>query len=253
MARISRKCNDGKYFHIMVQGHNKAYIFKNTKAKEKIIKIINEKTTKMKIKIIAYCIMDNHFHLLIKAENVDEMSKYMSRVNTSFAKYYNYTHQTVGYVFRDRYRAEPILSINQMINCVRYIHENPFKAKMVSCAIDYEFSSINDYIKHSINQDIIYEVFGDDIDYLEKIDGIYENYDFIDEEDEFGEGEKEEFDEVCKEYEAYDYSNDEIVYKVSEALKKRCVVTNAEVLKFMGLKRTTYYNIIKRMKDLRFS
>ena len=253
MARISRKCNEGKYFHIMVQGHNRAFIFKNTKDKTMIINIIKNKTKNLGVKIMAYCIMDNHFHLLIKVENIENLSKYMAKVNTSFAKYYNYIHKSVGYVYRDRYRAEPILDINQMINCIKYIHENPVKARIVSRAEEYSFSSINDYIKHNISQDVVYEVYGDDIDYLDKISGVYEDYKFITEEDEFGEGAKEEFEKVCLEYKDYDFSNDEIVYRISEILKKRCWVTNEEIYKFMGLKRTTYYNIIKEMKDLRLS
>lgn len=250
MARISRKCIEGKYFHIMVQGHNRDFIFKSKKNKEKIIKVLFDKTKGLGIKIIAYCIMGNHFHLLIEVDDVKNMSKYMARVNTSYAKYYSFIHSSVGYVFRDRYRAEPILSINQMVNCIKYIHNNPVKAHIVPKAELYQYSSINDFIKHNIDQDIIIELYGDDIDYLEKINGVYENYDFIDEEDEFGRGEKEPFEKVCQEYKDMDFSNDLIVYKVSNAFKKRSVVTNEEIYRFMGLKRTSYYNIIKRMKGL---
>ena len=252
MARISRKCNDGKYFHVMIQGHNKNYIFKCEKLKEKMKEIIYNKRKGLNIMIIAFCIMDNHVHLLVKVNKIEDLSKYMSRVNTSYAKYYNYYNNKVGYVFRDRYRAEGIYSINQMINCVKYIHENPVKAHIVSKAQEYKYSSIQDYEKNNIEQDVIVELFGNDIDYLEKICGIYENYDFIEEDDEFGEGKKEKFEEVCKEYRNLDYKNEGNVYKTSNILKKRCAATNEEIYRFMGLKRATYYNIIKKAKKLDF-
>ena len=175
MARISRKCNDGKYFHIMIQGHNRGYIFQDKKLKDKMKEIILKKRKEINIKIIAYCIMDNHVHLLIKIENVDSMSRYMSKVNTSYAKYYNFINDKVGYVFRDRYRAEAIYSMNQLINCIKYIHENPVKAQIVSKAIEYEYSSIHDYVKDNIEQDVLLELFGGDFKYLEKISGVYEN------------------------------------------------------------------------------
>ena len=119
--------------------------------------------------------MDNHVQLLIKIENVDSMSRYMSKVNTSYAKYYNFINDKVGYVFRDRYRAEAIYSMNQLINCIKYIHENPVKAQIVSKAIEYEYSSIHDYVKDNIERDVLLELFGGDFKYLEKISGVYEN------------------------------------------------------------------------------
>ena len=250
MARISRKCNDGKYFHIMIQGHNRGYIFQDKKLKDKMKEIILKKRKEINIKIIAYCIMDNHVHLLIKIENVDSMSKYMSKVNTSYAKYYNFINDKVGYVFRDRYRAEAIYSMNQLINCIKYIHENPVKAQIVSKAIEYEYSSIHDYVKDNIEQDVLLELFGGDFKYLEKISGVYENYDFIDENNEFGNSKKEKIEEVWKEYKYIDYKNEELVYKISNILKKRCSITNGEIYKLMGLKKATYYNIIKRVKKL---
>lgn len=249
MARISRKCNDGKYFHVMIQGHNKEFIFKSKKSKEKMKDIIFNKTKELNVKIIAYCIMDNHVHLLIKIEEVNDMSKYMSRVNTSYAKYYNHIYNKVGYVFRDRYRAEGIYNINHIINCIKYIHENPVKVQIVLQAQEYEYSSINDYREHRVEQSVLVELFGDDLDYLEKICGRYEDYDFIEENNEFGVCKKEIFEEVCKEYKDVDYQNDENVYKISNILKQRCVTTNEEIYKFMGLKRATYYNIIKRTKS----
>ena len=250
MARISRKCNDGKYFHVMVQGHNRGYIFQNKKFKDKMKSIIFSKTKGLNVKIIAYCIMDNHVHLLIKIESVYDMSKYMSKVNTSYAKYYNFVNNKVGYVFRDRYRAEGIYSINQLINCIRYIHENPVKAHIVSEAIKYEYSSIHDFEKNNIEQNVLLELYGNEIDYLKRLSGVYENYDFIDEDNEFGKCEKEKIEEVWEEYKDLDYQNDEIVYKISNILKKRCTTTNEEIYMLIGIKRTKYYNIIKRVKKL---
>ena len=252
VSRISRKCMDGNYFHIMIQGHNKAYIFSKKKYKNKIKEIIFKKTKGLNIGILAYCIMDNHLHLILKIARISDLSKYMAKVNTSYAKYYNHINNIVGYVFRDRYRAEGIYSINQLINCIKYIHENPVKAHIVPSAKDYYYSSIHDYENNKIEDDILIEAFGDDINYLDKVCGVYEDYNFLDEDDEFGEGEKEEFSEVIKEYKDVDYSVDENVYKISKILKKRCDVTNEEIYSFMGLKKTSYYTILRIMKKLDF-
>ena len=143
MPRLARECLETSIFHVMVQGIKKEYIFKNDRYIRRYLKIINEKLND-DIEIIAYCIMNNHAHLLIKTEKIEELSKYMQRVNTNYAKYYNYTEgDSIGYVFRNRFKSEPILDKRQLIQCVKYIHQNPVKANMVKKASEYEFSSYN--------------------------------------------------------------------------------------------------------------
>ena len=146
MARIARLCLEASFFHVMVQGINKEYIFEEKRYICQYLKLIKEKTND-NIEIIAFCIMNNHAHLLIKTEKVEELGKYMQRVNSSYAKYYNYMKkERVGYVFRDRYKSEPILDKRQLIQCIKYIHQNPVKAKIVSTASEYPYSSYKTYL-----------------------------------------------------------------------------------------------------------
>ena len=74
----------------MVQGINKEYIFNQEIYIKKYLKFLKENQKQTNLKIIAYCIMTNHAHLLIKAENIQELSKFMQKVNSSYARYYNY-------------------------------------------------------------------------------------------------------------------------------------------------------------------
>ncbi len=252
MPRMSRKAIEGTYFHVMIQGHNRRYIFKDESMKRKVRETIFQKAQKNNVKLIAYCIMDNHVHVLMKINSAKDLSRMMAGVNTSYAKYYNFVKQRVGYVFRDRYRAEAIYSMNQLINCIKYIHENPVKAHMVSSAKQYEFSSVNDYYENRIEEDVILETFGDEVEYLDKITGIYDDYNFIEIDNEYGEKEFESFEVVSTEFKDYDFHKEKDVYFVAEQLKKRCGATNEAIIKFMNLKRATYYNIMKRMKNLDF-
>ena len=146
MARIARICLNTSFYHVMVQGINKEYIFKKKRYINQYLKLIKEKINN-NIEIIAFCIMSNHAHLLIKTEKILELSKFMQRINSSYAKYYNYMeNERVGYVFRDRYKSESILDKRQLIQCVKYIHQNPVKAHMVKKAGEYPYSSYNLYL-----------------------------------------------------------------------------------------------------------
>ena len=99
MPRIAKREYDTSFFHIMVQGIRKEYIFEDIKDKEKYINMLYKKLEKNNIKIIAYCIMSNHAHMLIYVENIKELSEYMRAVNTAYALYYNKKYRKAGYVF----------------------------------------------------------------------------------------------------------------------------------------------------------
>ena len=108
MPRFPRSYIKTSFFHVMVQGINKSYIFEEPENIKYYISTMHKLSKEQEIEIIAYCIMNNHAHMLIKTEQLKELSKYMQRLNTRYGKYYNKKHNRVGYVFRDRYKSEGI-------------------------------------------------------------------------------------------------------------------------------------------------
>lgn len=127
----------------MTQGINREKIFSNSKNIEKYIKIIEEKQRNCEIVIIAYCIMTNHAHFLIKADKIEELSKFMQKVNTKYAIYYNKVNNRIGYVYRDRYKLQKITDIEHLYRCIEYIHDNPLKAGICIKQEQYKYSSFN--------------------------------------------------------------------------------------------------------------
>ena len=153
MPRIARKQLETNYFHVMTQGIEKRYIFNKDKYKLKYIELLNEHNIEYKINIIAYCIMDNHIHLLIETNTIENMSKFMHKINLKYAQYYNFIENgRIGYVFRDRFTSEPILDEKHLYNCIRYIYNNPVKAKIVEYPYQYKYSNYNDR-KYNLNNE----------------------------------------------------------------------------------------------------
>lgn len=146
MPRNPRNSYQTSFFHIIVQGIKKEYIFNEGKFLSSYKNLLITYESKLNVKLLSYCIMNNHAHILIYTESTEEMSKYMKSVNTTFATYYNTENKRVGYVFRNRYKSEPIYSQEYLINCIAYIHNNPVKARMVKHQSQYKYSSYNDYI-----------------------------------------------------------------------------------------------------------
>ena len=160
MPRTARKLIGSAYMHNMVQGIKKEYIFKKITQKNKYIELLKKYSQKYNIKIIAYCIMDNHAHILTYSENINNISLFMKGTNTEYATYYNKSNNRVGYVFRNRFNSKIIYNQEYLLKCIKYIHMNPVKAGITKKEEEYKFSSYCYYInKKNENSEILNLVF----------------------------------------------------------------------------------------------
>ena len=152
-----------------MQGVNKEYIFEKKEYIEKYLKIIKENKENYNFTIIAYCIMNNHAHFLIYTEDIQDFGNFMHRINLLYAKMYNKEKNRCGVLFRNRYNAEPIYNTKYLINCIKYIHNNPVKANIVQKCEDYKYSSYNDYKSNKglVKSKIVKEIFGTKCNFTE--------------------------------------------------------------------------------------
>ena len=121
MSRNPRNYLQTSFFHVITQGINKSYIFNSEDEIKYYIKLMYCLKDEYNIKILAYCIMNNHAHILIESSNIQNLSKYMQRLNMRYGIFYNKKHNRVGYVFRDRFKSQGIYSEKQFYNCMKYI------------------------------------------------------------------------------------------------------------------------------------
>lgn len=177
MPRHARKEIESNYLHVIVQGINREFIFQDNNLKQAYKCIVKNNLKDTGIKILAYCIMDNHAHFLMYGKSIREISNIMHKTNTSYAKMYNKVKGRVGYVFRDRYYSQMILYENQLFNCLVYIHKNPLKANMVKKLEDYPYSSYLEFKgkKELITNEGIKLVFGCSKNYMDTFNLIHKN------------------------------------------------------------------------------
>lgn len=174
MPRVPRERFSSGFFHIMIQGINKEYIFEKNENKEKYLFLMKKYYENYNIKIIAYCIMNNHAHFLIYSDDIKQISNYMHKINSIYAMDYNTINKRVGYLFRDRYKSQYINNREYLFKCIKYIHLNPVKAHIVKEERQYKYSSYNDFLykKEYIKDDVIQLVFGDRHNYLDLFNSI---------------------------------------------------------------------------------
>lgn len=101
-----------------------------------------------KIKFLSFCIMPDHYHLLLKVLVDRILSKYISDVENSFTRYFNIKFNRKGPLWQSRFRSVDINTDEQLLHVSRYIHLNPTTSGLVSKPEEWEFSSYREYINN---------------------------------------------------------------------------------------------------------
>ena len=155
MARKNRKWFPGAIYHIMARGNYRQNIVKDDEDFKVFLVLMQDAKTKYGFKLHAYCLMTNHYHLLLETEQT-EIWKIMKRINQIYAAYYNEKYRLTGHLFQGRYKSCLVENDSYFLQTSRYIHLNPVKAKMVPRAEAYPWSSYSTLI--GMKQEMIVEV-----------------------------------------------------------------------------------------------
>lgn len=134
-------------FHIYNRGNNRQLVFFNRDNYLLFLRKIREKIVPQ-ADILAYCLMPNHFHLLLSTnEQFDKhaCSNAFKSVLSSYTQAVNRRENRIGSLFAQNTKSKPLASIHAQ-TCFHYIHQNPLKANLVQCMEDWEFSSFQDYL-----------------------------------------------------------------------------------------------------------
>lgn len=140
MGRRPRIEYYGAIYHVIQRGNNRKLIFVYDRDKGVLLEILSEVKEICDFKLYAYVIMNNHYHLLIQALNIP-ISRIMHRINTRYAKYYNFSRNRTGPVFNSRYRGILVQDESYLLNLIRYIHNNPVAANICNNMENYQWSS----------------------------------------------------------------------------------------------------------------
>ena len=99
------------------------------------------------VELLAYCLMPNHFHLLVKQQTLDGMTKLLRRLLTTYSMYFNKKNDRVGHLFQGTYKAALITEDPYILHLSRYIHLNPLELPLTgSDPVNYPYSSYTYYL-----------------------------------------------------------------------------------------------------------
>jgi len=145
MARPYRLQAENCFYHITSRGNDRRKIFLSDTDFEKFLEYVVTAKEKYDFYLLAYVLMDNHYHLLIKTTKPN-LSKIMHYINGSYTTYCNLKRGKSGHLFQGRYKSLVIDADSYYQELTRYMHLNPIRAKRVENPGDYKWSSYKAYV-----------------------------------------------------------------------------------------------------------
>lgn len=189
---ITKERAPESYYHVYARGGNKQIIFLENIDYRYFINLferyLSEKPSTSKdyevypnffgrVKVLAYCLKKNHFHILIYQSDVPDLEKFMRSVMTSYSRYFNLKYKRTGPVFESRYKAVRIDSNSYLQHVSRYIHLNPIEWE------GYDYSSMKYYKSGNepcwLNTTTILEQFNSRQEYTDFVSDYKEMHDML--------------------------------------------------------------------------
>lgn len=140
IARRKRVWYPGAMYHLMERGIRRKEIFKDDTDYQVFLAILKKALAKNECMVHAYCLMTNHFHILLETSEI-EVGRFMKHLASCYAIYFNRKYTYKGHLFEGRYKSCLVRDDAYFLQTSRYIHLNPVKAKMVAHPEDYPWSS----------------------------------------------------------------------------------------------------------------
>jgi putative transposase len=141
MARISRGLADGHFYHITNRGNGRQQIFLTDEDYAAFVKLMRDAAAKHEVSLYAYCLMPNHFHLLVAPSEAESLGRWMQWLMTSHVRRHHTHYRSSGHVWQGRYKSFLVQDDVHLITVTRYIEGNPIRCGLATTASGWNWSS----------------------------------------------------------------------------------------------------------------
>lgn len=140
MSRRPRQVSGSGIYHVMLRGVNRDVIFLEDEDRERFLFAMKAAGDACEYKILAYCLMDNHVHLVLRS-GTEPIGCTVRRFGVRYAGWFNRKYDRVGHLFQDRFKSVPVDDDAHLITLLRYVWNNPVEAGLVERPEEYHWSS----------------------------------------------------------------------------------------------------------------
>ena len=158
MSRPLRIQYPGAWYHVMNRGRRREQVFRDQKDFEHFISLLQEAGNNWNCRIAAYCLMSNHYHLLLQTPDAN-ISRIMRHINGVYTQHFNRRHRLDGPLFRGRYKSILVDADNYLLELIRYIHRNPLRAGIGKKMGEYPWTSHMGYVSQAKKWSWLYKDF----------------------------------------------------------------------------------------------
>ena len=168
MAKTNREFSITDIYHIIFRGNDKSDIFYDNQDRHIFLEKVRETKEKFEFKVYAYCLMDNHIHMVIKVKD-EYLSNSMQSLEIRYMLYFNKKFNRCGHLFQDRFISKRVENLDYFLTVCKYIHRNPEKANMEKTE-NYEWSSYKEYVgkQDIVEKNVLLHYFNNDLEEFNK-------------------------------------------------------------------------------------
>ena len=142
MPRTSRAIVGNYCYHVINRGNQKARVFHESADYGQFLALLARAQQRLELPLIAACLMPNHFHLVVRPCDGDDLARWMHWVFTTHVRWYHKKYQTTGRVWQGRFKTFPAQQDQHLLTVMRYVERNALRSKLVDRAEDWEWSSL---------------------------------------------------------------------------------------------------------------
>lgn len=144
MPRIARVAVGNTIYHVLNRANGRVKIFEGRKEYQHFESLLKEGKDLIAMRILAYCIMPNHFHLVLYPRNDGDLSEFIRWVTTTHVRQRRVATKSVGHghLYQGTYKSFPIQENKHLIDLIRYVEQNPLRAKLCRRAKHWQWSSL---------------------------------------------------------------------------------------------------------------
>ena len=142
MPRIARATAGGLSYHVLNRGNGRARVFHKNEDYQAFIDLIAAASLRLPMRVLGYCLMPNHFHLMVRPFGNGELSTWMQWLMTSHVRRYHAHYQSSGHIWQGRYKSFIVQTDEHLLTAMRYVERNALRAGLVKRAEDWRFGSL---------------------------------------------------------------------------------------------------------------
>ncbi len=143
MPRTARASKGGFCYHLINRGNARATVFHDSRDYESFLELMIKACGRIRMRLLAFCLMPNHFHLVIWPYHDGDMGRWMHWLLTCHVGRHHRRYETSGRIWQGRFKAFPIEQDEHLLTVMRYVERNPVRANLVQSAADWDWSSIS--------------------------------------------------------------------------------------------------------------